>query len=700
MKKLLPILLLLAACRNAETAVPAASAPNAPVILISIDTLRADRLPAYGYSGVQTPAIDALRKDAILYRNAYSHVPLTLPSHVSMLTGQLPPDTGVRNNIGFTFDAAKQPTLPALLKAKGYATGAAVSAYVLRGNTGLGAAFDFYDDNMVAHAGEAAGRVQRAGDVTLPVAERWTREHAQSPFFFMLHLFEPHSPYAAPEPFRTQYAAQPYDGEIAATDALVGRFLDHLRSTGIYDRAVIILLSDHGEGLNDHGEEEHGIFLYREAIHVPLLIKLPQSQRAGETVAAPVQLIDLLPTLTKLTGAETPQGLRGTDILAAVPPSRNIYSETLYPRIHLGWSDLRSIVDANFHLIDAPRAELYAVSDVAEKANVLADNRRAYAALRKELEPFSRDLPAMASIDPEEAKKLAALGYLASAPSQSSGPLPDPKDRIGVLAKMKVAARLEREGKTAESIARYREIIAEEPRLTDAWSLLARQLEKSGQWDEAVATYKRGIELAPSSAGEFALSLANVFLLQNRPDDAIQHAQLGLSTNPGNAHLLMGRGALAKHDLNAAEREARAAMETQDYRVPAMILLAQVRVQQRDLRGASGLLDQAVTDIKQRQLDVPPLLFFVRGDILARMNQTEPAIQAFDEEIRRYPQNRQAYANLAVIYLLSGRRDAANQTMERMVRANPSKSSYEVAARTFAELGDNAGAAAWSRRAR
>ncbi|HEX9982936.1 MAG TPA: sulfatase-like hydrolase/transferase [Thermoanaerobaculia bacterium] len=700
MKKLLPILLLLTACSKTETPSSTASAPNTPIILISIDTLRADRLPAYGYRNVETPAIDAFRKEAILYANAYSHVPLTLPSHVSMLTGQLPPDTGVRNNIGFTFEPEKHPTLPGLLKAKGYTTGAAVSAYVLRGNTGLARIFDFYDDDITAHAGEATGRVQRPGEATLTVAERWTRDNAQSPFFFMLHLFEPHSPYAPPEPFRTKYADRLYDGEVAASDALVGRFLDHLRSSGIYDRAVIIILSDHGEGLSEHGEEEHGIFLYREAIHVPLLIKLPKSQRGGESVTAPVQLIDLLPTLTKLAGADTPQGLRGADLLAQLPASRRIYSETLYPRIHLGWSDLRSVVDQQFHYIDAPRPELYATTDVAERANVLADNRRVYAAMRKELEPFSRDLPTMSAIDPEEAKKLAALGYLASAPSASSGPLPDPKDRIGVLAKMKVATRLEREGKTLEAIASYREIIAEEPRLTDAWSLLARQLEKSGQWEEAVTTYKRGIELAPSSAGEFALSLANVYLLLNRPDDAMQHAQLGLSTNPGNAHILMGRSALAKNDLTRAESESREAMQSLNYRVPAMVLLAQVRVQQRDLRGAAALLDDAMREVEAKKLEVPPLVYFIRGDILARMNRPGDAIAAFEEEIRRYPNNRQAYANLAVIYLLSGRRDDANRTMERLVRANPSRTSYLLAAKTFAELGDNATAAQWERRAR
>ncbi|MCU1348184.1 MAG: hypothetical protein JWO56_1214, partial [Acidobacteria bacterium] len=256
------ILFALSACTREHatgggTATP--SYPNAPVIVISIDTLRADHLPAYGYRGVETPNIDRLRNDAILFTHAYSHVPLTLPSHVALLTGELPPDNGVRNNIGFSFDPAKHSTIPTLLKEKGYATGAAVSAYVLRGNSGLAKAFDFYDDDIAVKTGEVVGRLQRPGAESEAIAEKWIDARAQRPFFFMLHLFEPHSPYEPAPEFRARYAGAPYDGEIATADAVVGKFLDYLKQRGIYDRATIVLLSDHGEGLNEHGEDEHGI---------------------------------------------------------------------------------------------------------------------------------------------------------------------------------------------------------------------------------------------------------------------------------------------------------------------------------------------------------------------------------------------------------------------------------------------------------
>lgn len=697
-RRILLTAIVLAACTRHETT-STVTAPHAPVILISIDTLRADHLPVYGYNDGATPAIDAFRKDGILFENAYAHVPLTLPSHVSLLTGQLPPDNGVRNNIGFPFDASKHPTIPSLLEANGYATGAAVSAYVLRGNTGLANAFDFYDDNIDVKQGQAIGRLQRPGSESEAVAETWISDPSTrppgKPFFFFLHLFEPHTPYTPPEPFRSRFAS-PYDGEIATADAIVGRFIGFLKRSAIYDRALIILLSDHGEGLGQHGEDEHGIFLYREDIHVPLIVKLPKSQRANTSVVTPVQLIDVLPTVASVVGI--PVKAAGRSLLEASGPSRRIYSESLYARIHLGWSDLRSLVDDQFHFIDAPKPELYAIGDIAERRNVIDENRRLSSNMRDALRPISREMPPAGAIDPEEAKKLAALGYLRSASVQTAGPLPDPKDHIGELKTLREAANLEADGDIAGAIAKYRRLTAENPGLADAWSQLARLLQESGSLDEAIATYKRAIQVSPSLAGAFSLSLGDLFLANNQPDEAAAHAELGLSTNPGSAHIILGRAALAKGEIETASREAQAAASVRSDRIPAQVLLAQVLVKQKRLDDALRLTDQTLEEIRRLNEEVPPLLYFVRGDVLARRNEFEPAIAAFNEEIRRYPRDRDAYASLAVVYLVMARRSEANQTMERLVRANPSPSSYALAARTFDQLRDSADAAAWRRR--
>ncbi len=287
----------------------AVRAAGAPIVLISIDTLRADHLPAYGYRAVATPAIERLRHDGILFEDAWSQCPLTLPSHVSIFTGLLPPSHGVRNNIGYRLDAKAHPTLARLLKGRGYATGSSVSAWVLRRTTGLGDSFDFYDDAIdPPPSSKAASQAQRPGSETVASALAWAEKVRDRPFFLFVHLYEPHSPYEPPEPFRSRFAL-PYDAEIAAADAAVGTLLQKLDDWGIYERSLIILLSDHGEGLMDHGEQEHGILLYREALQVPLIVKLPGSARKGERLKRPTALTDVLPTVVELAGGSAPKGI-------------------------------------------------------------------------------------------------------------------------------------------------------------------------------------------------------------------------------------------------------------------------------------------------------------------------------------------------------------------------------------------------------
>jgi len=278
---LLACLPLLLTCRGRETRGPA------PVILISIDTLRSDHLPAYGYRAIATPALDAFRRDAILYERAYSHVPLTLPSHATIFTGLRPAQHGIRDNTGFRLRVPASALLAAKMKQRGYATGAAVSAYVLRAETGIAQGFDTFDDEIDRGAADQSlGAVQRPGPKTIASAQSWLGAHGSTPFFYFLHLYEPHAPYDAPEPYRSR-AARPYDAEIEYTDALLGGFFAFLKERGLYDRALIVVLSDHGEGLGDHDEDEHGIFLYREALQVPLLVKLPSGARGGTVIHTP-----------------------------------------------------------------------------------------------------------------------------------------------------------------------------------------------------------------------------------------------------------------------------------------------------------------------------------------------------------------------------------------------------------------------------
>ena len=545
--------------------------PNAPVILISIDTLRADRLPGDGSN------IDALRRDSILFTNAWSHVPLTLPSHASVLTGQLPTDHGVRNDVGFPFDADLHPTIPSVLKRAGYGTGAAVSSYILRGSTGLADTFDFYDDDV--------GAVRRAGVDTVAAAEHWIDEHAQQPFFFFLHLFEPHAP-----------RESDYDTAVRTADAALGEFIVHLKTAGVYDRALIVFLSDHGEGLGEHGEEEHGLFVYRQTLHVPLMVKLPSAQLAGRSVQTPVQLIDIFPTITAALDLAAPEGLKGRSLITSATRTftpRRIYGESLYPRIHLGWSDVRSLADDRFHFIEAPRPELFAASDAKELRNVIGSNRAVFADMRRELDIYGRDIPVIGNIHPLEARQLATLGYLTRSAEQSVR-YPDPKERLSELRLLKGG--------------RFREVVARNPRSVDGWVGLGTTLAREGKHAEAIEAYKRALKLSPSLAGDIALSIAAAQMAINRPDDAVQYAQMSVRTNPGAARVILARAALTKNDLDAASREAAQAISALGSRVEGQTVMAEIFLRQGRTAEAAGMVEQAYAEIAAKKLSPPPEL--------------------------------------------------------------------------------------------
>lgn len=688
----------LPACRGRGGEVRPGELRGAPVVIISIDTLRSDRLPAYGYGKVETPAIDALARDSILYEHAYSHTPLTLPSHTSLLTGLLPNQHGIRDNVGYRVYPQKVPFLPLALKAAGYKAGAAVSAYVLRSETGLGEGFDWYEAGIEVKTGESLGASQRSGRETLRLATEWMDSVAAEPFFLLLHLYEPHTPYQPEEAFAAKYS-DPYDGEIATADAIVGQAVAEMKRLGIYDKAIVILLSDHGEGLGDHGEAEHGVLLYREALQVPLLVKLPDNRQGGTRVAAPAQLVDIYPTIASLVGVDPPKDGRGESLLAlaAQPgaPAREIYAETYYPRLHLGWSELQSLIQDRFHYIHGPDPELYDLAaDPAEKTNRLTEERRAFATLRQAVRGYDRPLQAPAEVDPEAARKLAALGYLGSSlkidPNEA---LPDPKSKIHTLGQFGEAmAHIAREEHT-QAVPILQSIVAENPRMVDGWENLAQSLHRLGRREEALAAYEKAMELS-GGVGHVAIGAASVLLDLGRLDEAQKHAELGLETGPAAAHSLLAQIAIQRGDLGQAEKEARAALESRGSRVGPLVTLAQVLQKAERLDEALQTTDQAVAELEKmegrRRFTG---LFFVRGDLLARLGRTAEAEQAFLREIEDYPANYKAYSRLAVLYASEGRGEETVGILRRMVERESSPGAYAEAVRTLRVVGDPQGAA-------
>jgi arylsulfatase A-like enzyme len=432
---------LLIACL---TPAPTSRPPLAGVILITLDTTRADYLSAYGSSQAFTPNLDRLAAGGVVFEQAMTTAPLTLPAHASLFTGLLPPRHGVRDNAGAL--AGHHETLAARLQQHGFQTAAFVSSAILKADRGLAAGFESYDDRR-ASSRAVAGGLQRPANETIDAALRWLKDRLERPFFLWLHLYDPHAPYDPPEPIRTAYRDNPYAGEVAFADAELGRLTEFLDARGLLARTAVIVTADHGESLHEHGEAGHGIFLYQSVLHVPLIIRAPGL--TARRVTAVTRIVDVMPTILDLVGVDRPATrLDGISLLevarGGTDPELDAFAESQYP-LQFGWSPLRSLRNGRFKLIAAPRPELYDLErDPTEQHDLFSARPALGRALAQRLVEMEGDAPVHAGVadsspGPDIAERLGALGYVAPAPSAATagyGSLPDPKDHIGELNRL------------------------------------------------------------------------------------------------------------------------------------------------------------------------------------------------------------------------------------------------------------------------
>jgi arylsulfatase A-like enzyme/Tfp pilus assembly protein PilF len=680
-----------------------ASAPlSGPIVVISIDTLRADHLPAYGYTKVRTPAIDALAADGVVFERAYSHAPQTLPAHASLLSGRLPFEHGVRDNIGFTVKDGER-LLPQLLRERGYTTAGIVSAFVLRKDTGIGQGFDFFDAEMPAAALDTSiSQVQRDGGQSEAIAERWLDRIGSSRAFLFLHIYEPHKPYSPPDRF-AEYA--PYDGEVAYSDEIVGRLIRYLKTHQLYDRSTIVLLSDHGEGLGDHGEQEHGLFVYDEAVRVPLIVKQESNTGAGRRVTELVQHIDLLPTILELVKAPVPGNLHGRSLKPLLDgtgriPEAAVYSEALYARYHFGWSELTALTDARYRYIKAPSEELYDLErDPHERHNLADDRGPARVALRGALDRLiaGAAIHAPASVPTDARERLQALGYVGAQTDISTAPgetLPDPKDKHQILETYREAIDLAGERKWMPAIALLQQIVREDPGMADVWSQLAAFAGRIDRLDLAVDAFKHYIELKPSDSGGY-LGVAAALFKQRKLDEARAHAELGAdmagdgdTRSRSAAHELLARIALARHDADAAREQAGLARQA-DPKLPMPSYVdARLLYDQGRFADALPLFEQAVAERQKPGAPRLSELYYYTGDTLGRLEKYPEAEKAFVAELRDFPANIRARAGLAMLYQATGRSDEAAGAIGDMLRVTPTPESYALAARLWTMFGN------------
>src|SRR5216683_1085976 len=355
-------------------------APN--VVVITIDTLRADHLGCYGYKQIRTPNIDALAADATRFERAYTAVPVTLPSHTVMFTGTYPMLSGMHDFAANKLNPT-QPTLASVLKEHGYATAAVIGSAVLDSRFGLNRGFDFYYDHFDFNRLQESNleEMERPGNVVADLALDWLGKNYHSKFFLWMHLYDPHFPYRPPAPFSEQYKDRPYDGEIAFADAQVGRLIAFLKAKDLYRNTLIVLSGDHGESLGEHGEKTHGFFIYNATLHIPVIIHLPQTTSSLKTISGVVSLVDLTPTVLQTLKVDLPAQVQGRSLLPLMTAkteeeSRSVYAETFLPRLHFNWSELRSVETEKYQFIEAPKPELYDLSrDPGETQNLYAEKK-------------------------------------------------------------------------------------------------------------------------------------------------------------------------------------------------------------------------------------------------------------------------------------------------------------------------------------
>lgn len=680
--------------------VPAKQLPRAAftkpsVILITIDTLRADHVGCYGAQTVKTPTLDALAHDGVVFERAISQVPLTWPSHAVILTGTYPFQNAVQDFTGQPL-AQQFRTVSQAFQQAGYATGAVVSAFVLDRSWGLARGFDFYDDAFSAETFDKkdAGLVDRRAGESVAHAIAWLKKTPRRPFFLWLHLYDPHSPYDPPEPYRTEYRSHLYDGEIAYADHELGNLMSWLKQNHLYDSSLIVALSDHGESLGEHGEDEHGFFVYNATVHVPLIVKPP----AGSGIAAgrhgePVETTAVSPTLLQLAGVKDPgkevyvqfqsHALLGTMLgtksatnqegrspanqTANQAPKDPAYSETFYPFSSFGWSPLHALESERFHFIEAPKPELYDLeTDPGETRNIAAEQPATVAVLRGKLQallthnPFTRQDAGAGNLSPDAQEKLRALGYFgfraAVSPESLKQGLADPKDKLWEFNSILKAEDAFQRKEDDQAEALLTEVQQKDPQIYVIPFLLGESALRRQNWQRAADQLQRCLELNPNFDNAMT-GMARALAKLGRADEAKSWLNKALQSNPQNYRAWYQMGLLdAGSNPAAAQSAYEKTIAIQPNFSAGQRELGMLLFQQKSYAAAAPSLEKAI----RLGLEDARLRNFL-GICYNRTNRTLKAVREFQRAIELDPKLAEAHLNLAYAHQLLHHAKAAHE---------------------------------------
>ncbi len=665
------------------------AADDLSLLLITLDTTRADRIGAYGFADIETPHLDRLAAEGVLFEQAQAVAPLTLPAHSSIFTGQFPPAHGVRDNGGF-YLGDEHVVLAEILRDEGLRTGGFVGAYVLDAKWGIAQGFDDYFDDF--ELGDtvrlALNEIERPAGEVADRALAWLDEAPDARFFSWVHFYDPHSPYEPPEPFAEQYRNRPYIGEIAYVDSQVGRLLDWLDENGRTDDTVVVVIGDHGESLGEHGESGHGFFVYEGATRVPFILRAPYDTMRGHRVSDVVRAVDVSPTVLDLLGVDAGQAERDSSVegaslvrllTGAAGPRLPAYAEAVYPRYHYGWSDLAALRLANMKYVAAPRPELYDLAvDPAELNNLYSmrpDEANRMASMLQALESRWADAArpaAVEEVDPETRARLAALGYLASFAGASGEPvdrssLGDPKDKIHLFNLMRTAREASLKGNRQAAVAALERVLMEDPSVIDAWVRLGDEQVRGDDADAAIESYRRAIELKPDYA-HAVINLANAYRSTGAKEEAILGYREFLRLDPRNAviHYELARMLVERGDLDGADRHLKEAAALSPEMGAAVVSQGAVALLRSDEVNAERLFEEALAI----QPDVR-LAHFNLALLAERRGDTRAAVDLYRRELDYHPRSYRVHFNLGRLLDSLGDRYGATAALEKSIEVNP-----------------------------
>ena len=707
------LLLFVVSCSRREEGPPPAPTPNRPnVLLITIDTTRADRLGCYGHTAANTPHLDSLATGGVRFDRAYAQVPLTLPSHTSLLTGAYPPETGLRINGGGRL-GDDIPTIATVLKAKGYRTGAFVAAAVLSASFGLDRGFDHYDDNLPNDSSLSGPVAERPGNLVCDAALAWLAESPDRLFFAWVHLFDAHHPYEPPQPYQAK-CADPYDGEIAFADAQLGRLLDWLNAEGLRERTLVVVVGDHGEAFGEHEEKQHGLFVYDSTMRVPLLMSQPARLPAGRVVTPVVQLVDVVPTVFDLIGLETPSEASGQSLVAAVNSTepitgRSAYAETQYPYMCFGWAPLASLTTDRWKYIEAPRPELYDIqADPAETRNVIAnypdDARKLSSQLTRMISEMRFREAQAADLDADSVRQLQTLGYVGGAAQEGLDDpknVRDPKDMVVVYLGLMRARHALQQHQYGDVVAMLEPLVSQSPesdvlyaplgaaylqlkRFEDARIAYEQSLRRVpnapenlcglgdalgglGQLDQAALQYERALGYWPTF-GQAHSRLGLIRARQGRHADALEHFRkfAELSPSSPNAHSNLANALMAMNKPAEAAEHLQTALKLSPNYAPAHRLYWQALLAAHREGEAVAALRQACAAMPRDAMLGARLAWLLA--VNPKLGGTpEEAVRLAEAAARIQPTNATVLDALGAAYANAGRYDDAARVSQQAI---------------------------------